>query len=124
MLKNSQRSAKFRATRCETTPQIRSKRHCSSKDISACLSNLTRRISVSSPRFVPFRGLFLRVQATVDISSKFKGVIKSVHYKTHDVASVGAPLVDIEVDDSKLQTKPNVRWFSAITYLPQIVVLH
>ena len=39
-------------------------------------------------------------QATVDISSKYKGTVAKIYYKTHDIAFVGKPLVDIRVSES------------------------
>ncbi|EGF81106.1 hypothetical protein BATDEDRAFT_34723 [Batrachochytrium dendrobatidis JAM81] len=39
-------------------------------------------------------------KAAVDISSRFDGVIKTLHYKVGDIALVGKPLVDIELNES------------------------
>eukprot|EP01147_Barroeca_monosierra_P003773 gene3773-6296_t len=39
-------------------------------------------------------------KANVDISSRFDGVIKKLHYEAGDAAAVGKPLLDIEVDDT------------------------
>lgn len=36
----------------------------------------------------------------MDISSRFDGVIKKLHYEAGDAAAVGKPLLDIEVDDT------------------------
>ncbi|KAI9146171.1 2-oxoacid dehydrogenases acyltransferase-domain-containing protein [Paraphysoderma sedebokerense] len=44
-------------------------------------------------------------KASVEITSRFDGVIKSLHYKVGDMAKVGSPLVDIETKDgSKVET--------------------
>ena len=39
-------------------------------------------------------------KATVEISSRFDGMIKKLHYAKSDVAKVGKPLLDIDVPDS------------------------
>ncbi|KAH6571764.1 hypothetical protein BASA60_007022 [Batrachochytrium salamandrivorans] len=39
-------------------------------------------------------------KAAVDISSRFDGVITTLHYKVGDIARVGKPLVDIELDQA------------------------
>jgi 2-oxoisovalerate dehydrogenase E2 component (dihydrolipoyl transacylase) len=38
-------------------------------------------------------------KASVEITSRFTGVIKKLHYQANDMARVGQPLVDIDVDD-------------------------
>lgn len=38
-------------------------------------------------------------KASVEITSRFTGVIKKLHYEANDMARVGQPLVDIDVDD-------------------------
>ena len=38
-------------------------------------------------------------KASVEISSRYAGKIVKVHYNQNEIAKVGAPLVDIEVDD-------------------------
>ena len=40
------------------------------------------------------------MQATVDITSKYKGVVVKLYYKTRDIAHVGKPLVDIRMSES------------------------
>jgi len=47
-------------------------------------------------------------KATVDISSKFDGVITSVHYETGDMAIVGEPLVTIEVEGDGTEAEEEV----------------
>ncbi|KAH9206198.1 2-oxoacid dehydrogenases acyltransferase-domain-containing protein [Leptodontidium sp. 2 PMI_412] len=42
-------------------------------------------------------------KASVDITSRFDGVIGTLHYEQNDMAIVGKPLVDIEVDDEALE---------------------
>ena len=42
--------------------------------------------------------MHMRLQATVDISSKYKGIVSKVYYKTNEVAHVGKPLVDIRTE--------------------------
>lgn len=38
-------------------------------------------------------------KASVEITSRFTGVIKKLHYNANDMARVGQPLVDIDVDE-------------------------
>lgn len=38
-------------------------------------------------------------KASVEITSRFSGVIKKLHYQENDMARVGQPLVDIDVDE-------------------------
>ena len=50
------------------------------------------------------------LQATVDISSKYKGIVSKVYYKTNDVAHVGKPLVDIRTEgEGKLLTLDHLK---------------
>ncbi|KAI8714934.1 Dihydrolipoamide acetyltransferase component of pyruvate dehydrogenase complex [Fusarium sp. LHS14.1] len=39
-------------------------------------------------------------KASVEITSRYDGTIKKINYEVDDMAAVGAPLMDIEVDDS------------------------
>ncbi|PIA14786.1 hypothetical protein COEREDRAFT_46089 [Coemansia reversa NRRL 1564] len=45
-------------------------------------------------------------KATVEITSRYEGVVKRLYYQENDVALVGKPIVDIEVEDSSNQQKP------------------
>lgn len=38
-------------------------------------------------------------KASVEITSRYSGVIKKLHYQANDMARVGQPLVDIDVDE-------------------------
>ncbi|KAJ2479964.1 hypothetical protein EV174_003870 [Coemansia sp. RSA 2320] len=38
-------------------------------------------------------------KATVEITSRYDGTVKKLHYKDNDIALVGKPIVDIELDD-------------------------
>jgi 2-oxoisovalerate dehydrogenase E2 component (dihydrolipoyl transacylase) len=38
-------------------------------------------------------------KASVEITSRYSGVIKKLHYQVNDMARVGQPLVDIDVDE-------------------------
>lgn len=40
-------------------------------------------------------------KASVTITSRYDGVIRKLHYSIDDIAFVGKPLVDIEIDASK-----------------------
>lgn len=40
-------------------------------------------------------------KASVTITSRYDGVIRKLHYSIDDIAFVGTPLVDIEIDASK-----------------------
>jgi 2-oxoisovalerate dehydrogenase E2 component (dihydrolipoyl transacylase) len=42
-------------------------------------------------------------KANVEITSRFEGVIKKLYYKAGDIAQVGYPLIDIDVEDSKVE---------------------
>ena len=37
-------------------------------------------------------------QATVEITSRYDGVVAKIHYKVGEMAKVGQPLIDIEVE--------------------------
>ncbi|KAK9765036.1 hypothetical protein K7432_006951 [Basidiobolus ranarum] len=48
-------------------------------------------------------------KASVEISSRYDGVVKSLHYEVGQMAKVGQPLVDIETDEaSGEEVKPSV----------------
>ena len=51
-------------------------------------------------------------KATVEITSRYDGVVKKLHYGVNDMAKVGDPLIDIETDDKSSsnspQTKPTI----------------
>lgn len=38
-------------------------------------------------------------KATVEITSRYDGIVKKLHYAVHDMAKVGEPLIDIETDE-------------------------
>lgn len=38
-------------------------------------------------------------KATVEITSRYDGIVKKLHYKTNEMAKVGEPLIDIETDE-------------------------
>ena len=38
-------------------------------------------------------------QAAVEITSRYDGVVRKIHYEVDDIAKVGNPLVDIELED-------------------------
>lgn len=40
-------------------------------------------------------------KASVTITSRYDGIIRKLHYSIDDIAFVGKPLVDIEIDPSK-----------------------
>lgn len=46
-------------------------------------------------------------KASVTITSRYDGIIRKLHYNLDDIAYVGKPLVDIEIDPSK----GTVSWF-------------
>lgn len=43
-------------------------------------------------------------KASVEITSRYSGVIKKLHYQANDMARVGQPLVDIDVDEGDAVT--------------------
>lgn len=45
-------------------------------------------------------------KASVEITSRFAGKIKTLHYKVNEIAKVGQPLVDIEVEDDVVAGSP------------------
>lgn len=54
-------------------------------------------------------------KASVTITSRYDGVIRKLHYSIDDIALVGKPLVDIEIDASKGIV--NHFFFSCIFYV-------
>lgn len=44
-------------------------------------------------------------KASVTITSRYDGLIKTVHYKVNDVALIGSSLLDIELDDNNRNTE-------------------
>jgi 2-oxoisovalerate dehydrogenase E2 component (dihydrolipoyl transacylase) len=48
-------------------------------------------------------------KANVEITSRFEGVVKKLYYKTGDIAQVGYPLIDIDVEDSAVSEKETVK---------------
>lgn len=40
-------------------------------------------------------------KATVEITSRYDGIVKKLHYETNEMAKVGEPLIDIETDESE-----------------------
>lgn len=38
-------------------------------------------------------------KATVEITSRYDGIVKKLHYKANEIAKVGEPLIDIETDE-------------------------
>lgn len=45
-------------------------------------------------------------KATVEITSRYDGIVKKLHYGVNDMAKVGEPLIDIETEDKSSET-PN-----------------
>ncbi|KAJ2666160.1 hypothetical protein IW148_001089 [Coemansia sp. RSA 1199] len=43
-------------------------------------------------------------KATVEITSRYDGVIRKLHYQDNDIALVGKPIVDIEIDNPDTQS--------------------
>ena len=48
-------------------------------------------------------------KATVTISSRYDGVVVRRHYDVEDIALVGQPLVDIELNDGETGSSPTQR---------------
>jgi len=44
-------------------------------------------------------------KATVDISSKYDGIVTVLHYEVGDMARVGAPLIDVKVQEVEADTR-------------------
>src|SRR5947199_7112371 len=44
-------------------------------------------------------------KASVEITSRFTGTVKKLHYKVGEMAKVGNPIVDIETDSSKSESE-------------------
>lgn len=47
-------------------------------------------------------------KASVTITSRYDGLIKTLHYKVDDVAMVGSALLDIEIEDDSKDTEETV----------------
>lgn len=47
-------------------------------------------------------------KATVEITSRYDGIIKKLHYGTGDIADVGKPLVDIQVIDNSMEKESSL----------------
>jgi 2-oxoisovalerate dehydrogenase E2 component (dihydrolipoyl transacylase) len=47
-------------------------------------------------------------KASVEITSRFDGVVKKIHYGNNEMAKVGSPLVDIDVGDGENTSGPQV----------------
>lgn len=43
-------------------------------------------------------------KATVEITSRYDGIVKKLHYKANDMAKVGEPLIDIETESTEKET--------------------
>ena len=52
--------------------------------------------------------LFVYPQASVVITSRYDGTVRKIHYEVDDVAKVGQPLVDIEVEEEDATSTGNV----------------
>ena len=52
--------------------------------------------------------LFVCPQASVVITSRYDGAVRKIHYEVDDVAKVGQPLVDIEVEEEDATSTGNV----------------
>lgn len=46
------------------------------------------------------------LQATVDITSRFDGVVTKLYYQVGEIAKVGAPLMQIDVDGDGDEAEP------------------
>ncbi|KAJ2823338.1 hypothetical protein GGI24_003704 [Coemansia furcata] len=44
-------------------------------------------------------------KATVEITSRYDGIVKKLHYNDNDIALVGKPIVDIELDEQSTDTE-------------------
>lgn len=57
-------------------------------------------------------------KASVTITSRYDGIIRKLHYSIDDIAFVGKPLVDIEIDPSK----GTVSYFFSYAYFMFVVI--
>lgn len=44
-------------------------------------------------------------KATVEITSRYDGIVRKLHYKMNEMAKVGEPLIDIETDEKSIQNE-------------------
>ncbi|KHJ99636.1 Biotin-requiring enzyme [Oesophagostomum dentatum] len=54
-------------------------------------------------------------KAAVTITSRYDGVIKKLYFNVDDVARVGQPLVDIDVEEGVAEAKPEKGWVFSIS---------
>lgn len=58
-------------------------------------------------------------KASVTITSRYNGTVKKLHHKVDDIARVGQPLVEIELesDDSRKQHFAKLLFFRSVVLL-------